>query len=89
MIVLTADHDGDIELLRAEAAKREISVPFFVLDLEHVSANLAELCRLVDEGALRMPEIRTFPFADSRQALEAMAAGGVRGKLAIEIASLG
>ena len=89
VIVLTADHDGDIELLRAEAAKREISVPFFVLDLEHVAANLAELCRLVDEGALRMPEIRTFPFADSRQALETMAAGGVRGKLAIEIASLG
>ncbi len=48
-------------------------------------SQLAELARLVDEGALRVELEGTYPLAEAAEALERIEGGRVRGKLALEV----
>lgn len=83
-----ADHDGDAQALQAEAEKRGVIAKFFVLDHSRLVATLDDIRNRIDGRRLRMPEITAYPLAEASSALAAMEAGGIRGKIAIEIAKL-
>lgn len=88
VVIATADHDGDIQALQDEAGKRGVAAHFFVLDLAILPETLNSLRRSIDEGGLKMPQVTSYPLAEAASALAAMEAGGIRGKITIQIAKL-
>ena len=88
VIIATITDDGDIPALSAEAARRGCSVHFLILDHLRVAEDLQAIARLIDGGTMRMPQITRYPLERAGEALQAMQAGGTRGKLVVEIADL-
>lgn len=81
--VTAVDH-GNAELrAKAEAA----GLRFVGVAVEPDHAALAELTRLVDEGALRPHVSRVFGLRDIAKAHRVVEAGGLQGKVAVEVAS--
>ena len=89
VIVATVTHDADIAALSAEALGRGRSVHYLILDHLRVAEDLRAIARLIDGGKTRMPAITHYPLERAGEALKAMQAGGVRGKLLIDVAALG
>jgi NADPH2:quinone reductase len=89
VIIATVTDDGDIAALSAEAARRGLSLHFLILDHLRVAPDLRAIARLIDGSRMRMPAITRYPLERAGEALQAMQAGGVRGKLVIEIAAVG
>ena len=87
--IATVTDDGDIAALSAEGERRGLSVHFLILDHLRVAPDLRAIARLIDGGRMRMPAITRYPLERAGEALQAMQAGGIRGKLVIEIADLG
>ena len=88
VIIATVTDDGDIAALSAEAERRGIAVHFLILDHLRVAADLRAIARLIDGGRMRMPAITRYPLERAGEALRAMQAGRIRGKLVIEIADV-
>jgi NADPH2:quinone reductase len=88
VIIATVTDDGDIAALTAEAERRGRSVHFLILDHLRVAQDLRAIARLIDGGRMRMPAITRYPLERAGEALQAMQAGGIRGKLVIEIADV-
>jgi NADPH2:quinone reductase len=88
VIIATVTDDGDIAALSAEGKRRGLSVHFLILDHLTVAPDLRAIARLIDGGRMRMPAITRYPLERAGEALQAMQAGGVRGKLVIEIADV-
>jgi NADPH2:quinone reductase len=88
VVIATADHDGDVQVLQVEAAKRGTINHFFVLDHSRLVATLDNIRDCIDARSLRMPEVTEYPLAEAARALAAMEGGGIRGKIAIERAQL-
>jgi NADPH2:quinone reductase len=88
VVVATVTDDGDIASLTDEAGRRGRSVHFLILDHLRVAEDLQAIARLIDEGGMRMPQITRYPLERAGEALRAMQAGKVRGKLVIEVAEL-
>jgi NADPH:quinone reductase-like Zn-dependent oxidoreductase len=89
VIIATVTDDGDIAALTAEAERRGRSVYFLILDHLRVAQDLRAIAQLIDGGRMRMPAITRYPLERAGEALQAMQAGGIRGKLVIEIADVG
>jgi NADPH:quinone reductase-like Zn-dependent oxidoreductase len=49
------------------------------------ASRLPELTALIDGGQLRVPRIKTYPLEATGDAIKAMSAGRVRGKLVVTI----
>jgi NADPH2:quinone reductase len=88
VIIATVTDDGDIAALSAEAERRGRSVHFLILDHLTVAPDLRAIARLIDGGRMRMPAITRYPLERAGEALQAMQAGGIRGKLVIDVADL-
>ena len=88
VIIATVTDDGDIAALSAEAERRGLSLHFLILDHLRVAPDLRAIARLIDGSRMRMPAITRYPLERAGEALKAMQAGGVRGKLVIEIADV-
>lgn len=67
--------------VRSQAAALEVGYEF--LFMHESGAQLRELSALVEAGAVRPVVGRTVPFAETADALTAMASGGVRGKTVV------
>jgi NADPH:quinone reductase-like Zn-dependent oxidoreductase len=68
----------------AEAcAPRGIEAAWYLVESRF--SQLAELARLIDDGALRVMVNRTFPLSDARQAFAALAARGGTGKVVLSV----
>ena len=88
VIIATVTDDGNIAALNAEGERRGRSVHFLILDHLTVAPDLRAIARLIDGGRMRMPAITRYPLERAGEALKAMQAGGIRGKLVIEIADV-
>jgi len=89
VIVATITDDADIAALSAEAQRGGRSVHFLILDHLRVAQDLQAIARLIDGGTMRrLPQITRYPLERAGEALQAMQAGGTRGKLVIDIADL-
>jgi D-arabinose 1-dehydrogenase-like Zn-dependent alcohol dehydrogenase len=73
--------------MRADAAKAALEPLGFVFKCANrlPPARLPELTALVDGGQLRVPPITTYSLEAAGDALKAMSAGHVKGKLVISI----
>lgn len=89
VIIATVTHDGDIAALSAAGERRGCSVHFLILDHLRVAADLGAIARLIDGSRMRMPAITRYPLERAGEALKAMQAGRIRGKLVIDVADLG
>lgn len=89
VVVATVTHDGDIPALQERAKRAGRSVHFLLLDIATVAADLDAIARMIDGGKMRMPAITRYPLDRAAEALEAMRAGGIRGKLVIDISGPG
>jgi NADPH:quinone reductase len=89
VIIATATHDGDLVALEAEAKRHGVSTHFLIMDHATLPADLAAIVRLIDSGKMRMPHIVHYPLTRTGEALSAMQAGGVRGKIVIDILDTG
>ncbi|NKG20183.1 zinc-binding dehydrogenase [Paeniglutamicibacter terrestris] len=67
--------------IRKQAKKLGVSYEFLFMDAS--GDQLREIAALVDRGVLRPVVGKTFPFEQAPQALEALAKGGIRGKVVI------
>jgi NADPH2:quinone reductase len=88
VIVATLTDDGDIARLTADAEQRGLSVHFLVMDLATLQQDMAGIAGLIDSGRMTMPEIAVFPLEQAGDAILAIKAGGVRGKIGVTIAEL-
>jgi NADPH2:quinone reductase len=88
VVVATLTEDGDIGRLTAAAAERGLSVHFLVMDWATLQADMRGIAALIDGGKMRMPEVAVYPLDRAAEAIVAMKAGGVRGKIGVEIAAL-
>jgi NADPH:quinone reductase-like Zn-dependent oxidoreductase len=84
----TLTNDADIIELTAAAEARGLRVHFLLLDYATLHQDMAGLTPLIESGRLRLPDVVRYPFDRAVEALEAMKAGGVRGKVVVEVAAL-
>jgi len=89
VVVATVTHDGDIAALHKRAEREQRSVHFLLLDIATVAADLAAIARVIDGAKMRLPAITRYPLDRARDALASMQAGGVRGKLVIDVGDRG
>lgn len=88
VIIATITNDADIPALSAEAQQRGFSVHFVILDHTTLGDDLAAIAGMID-GGMKMPEVTVFPLERAGEALAAMEAGKVRGKMVVQLADLG
>ncbi len=85
IIVATLNNDGDIGALKRTAESRGLRCHFLLLDYGPLREDIDNLRALIGKGGIKMPEITTFPLARAAEALQVVKAGGVRGKIVIDI----
>jgi NADPH:quinone reductase-like Zn-dependent oxidoreductase len=73
--------------LRTRRAARRRGVRYSFLLMRANGAQLAEIAKLVDSGALRPVVDRTYPFDDAQRALAHVEGGRAKGKVVITMAS--
>jgi NADPH:quinone reductase-like Zn-dependent oxidoreductase len=86
VIVATYVNDADIPVLTEQAKQRGLEVHYLILDLGSYQQDIAATARLIDEGGMKLPETTVYPLERGGEALVAVQAGGVRGKLVVTIA---
>jgi NADPH:quinone reductase-like Zn-dependent oxidoreductase len=69
--------------LKTRIAARRRGVRYSFLFMRASGAQLAEITKLIDDGALRPIVERTYPFSEAQQALTHVEAGRTRGKVVI------
>jgi NADPH:quinone reductase-like Zn-dependent oxidoreductase len=69
--------------LKTRIAARRRGVKYSFLFMRAGGAQLAEITKLIDDGALRPIVERTYPFSEAQQALTHVEAGRTRGKVVI------
>lgn len=85
VIVATYVNDADIEKLTAKAKERNIKVSYLILDLATLQQDLNATAKLIDEGKMKLPDLKLYPLERGAEALAAQQAGGIRGKLIVTI----
>jgi NADPH:quinone reductase-like Zn-dependent oxidoreductase len=85
VIVATYVNDADIEKLTEQAKSRGIAVHYLIMDLATLQQDLAATAKLIDDGKMKLPETTIYPLERGAEALAAIQAGGVRGKLIVSI----
>jgi NADPH:quinone reductase len=88
IVIATVTEDGDIAALTAEAQARGLAVHFLVMNPGTMGDDLAAFAKLIDHDEMKMPAITTYPLDEAGDALAALQAGRVRGKLVVNIAEL-
>ena len=84
----TLNNDGDVAKVTALAAERGREFHFLLMDYETLVEDVAALTPIIESGKLMLPEVATYPFEQAARALGVVKAGGVRGKIAVEVAQL-
>jgi NADPH:quinone reductase-like Zn-dependent oxidoreductase len=84
----TLNNDADPAAVAAQAQAKGKEFHFLLMDYDRLAEDMAGLAPILKSGAMTMPAITIYPFDRAVEALEAVKAGGVRGKIAIEIARL-
>jgi NADPH2:quinone reductase len=87
VVVATLIQDADIPQLSAAAEKRGLTVRLMLMDFSRLQTDAANIARLLEDGSIRFPEVRSYPLERAVEALEAVRAGGLRGKVAVELMS--
>jgi NADPH:quinone reductase-like Zn-dependent oxidoreductase len=88
VIIATVTDDADIGALSADAERRGLSIHFVILDHRTLGDDLRGIATLID-GGMKMPEVTVYPLDRAGEALAAMEAGKVRGKMVVQVADLG
>lgn len=89
VVIATVTEDGDIASLTADANTRGLSIHFLVMNPATMGEDLAFLAKRIDHNEIKMPAITNYPLDEAADALAAIQAGKVRGKLVIQIADIG
>ena len=88
VVVATVTDDADMARLADAAQLRDCRATLLILNLADLREDLEGMMRLIDEGRMALPELTAYPLDRAGDALATMQAGGVRGKLVIDIAAL-
>jgi NADPH2:quinone reductase len=88
VVLATLTNDADPAELAAAAEARGRRMHFLLMNYDTLAEDMAELQPLVEDGRLRLPELALYPFDRAAEALAAVKAGGVRGKVVVEVAPL-
>lgn len=78
----TLNNDADVAAVTALAAQKGLSFHFLLLDYDRLTQDMAELNPIL-AGGLTLPTITSYPLDRAVEALEAMRAGGVCGKIVV------
>jgi NADPH:quinone reductase-like Zn-dependent oxidoreductase len=83
--IATLTQDGDVagDVARAEA--RGLTKILSIIDFDAVDRELGEMVALIADGQVAMPPVALFPLDAAPEALVQMKAGGVRGKIVLEV----
>ena len=87
------DRQGDLLAVRLTSDERlgearGLSVHFLVMDWATMQDDMRGVAELIDSGRVKMPEVAVYPLERAAEAIVAMKAGGVRGKIGVSIAAL-
>ena len=85
----TLTDDSELAPLHDAAERKGATVHYMMLDHTTFPADFAAAAALIDGGRMRMPEVKVYPLERAGDALAAIQAGKVRGKLAVRIADEG
>lgn len=80
--------DGDIAGDMQRAAELGVRKVFTVMNDKQADEQLKKITDLVERGAVRLPSQQIFPLQQAGQAQALLEAGGVRGKLILQVADL-
>jgi NADPH2:quinone reductase len=84
----TLNNDADPAAVAAQAQAKGRQFHFLLMDYDRLVEDMAGLAPILQSGAMTMPTITVYSFDRAVEALEAVRTGGVRGKIAVEVARL-
>jgi len=83
--IATLVADGDIEADTSAASERGFEKILSIMEFDRIGEELAEVLDLISQGLVKRPPLETFSLVEAGKALERMKAGGVRGKIVLNV----
>jgi NADPH:quinone reductase len=85
VVVATLTQDADMAKLTAAAEARGLIVRLMLLDYTWLQSDMTAIADFMKDKQMALPEVKSYPLERAAEALEAVRAGGVRGKVVVEL----